>query len=222
MTIYSLQAEKVESTAKPVTPKAPRKRKPKNEAAPESNTPDEDSTPTPAAKKPRTEKQIAAAEKMRASRLAKKEMALKEAAAAEEALKTEIADKVKELADKKAAAKARREAKKAEKENEVKKVENEVKKNELPPKKQAFKHEPPTPATNDEEPPSWFTTFHQNVRQEIAQEKNEAISKKTVNNQAKALATQKWNDPPTRAKVQHEMDAHQTRMYNMMFSKQLQ
>ena len=185
----------------------------------------------PAEKKPRTEKQIAAAAKAAETRRLRKEAELAKAVEAEakkqedaeiEAKKAEINIqkelllRKKEEQAKKRAAKAvakamadvaAQEASPAESESSgvSEQVETVLK------RKRVVKEKDPL------EPPKWFNDYIKGVKEE--QNQINPVSQKKLRVETKEVAKEKWNDGMTRDRVQNEVDGHMGRMYQMMFGK---
>lgn len=181
-------------------------------------------------KKPRTEKQLAALERMKEARKRKREEAEAEKVAEQEAItkkQSEIALKEKEIAEKKAlqAEKRRlkREAKKAEVQestpsNTSAEVDQAVEElmEEKPKVKKAKKTK--TVAVNTlNEPPIWFQKYVEGVNKEQNLLNREKKPAKQVKIESQEVAAKSWNDGLTRDRVQQEVDGHMGRMYNMMF-----
>ena len=199
MSLYS--ADLIDIAAKPVKLKAKAR---KNVDKPEEEKNEAPAVPPP--KKPRTEKQIQALEKMKIARQLKKdkeEENKKQQAEIEEQKKKEILKKQKQIEEK------------LEKRREKAKARRENKKSENPG--------PLTPPGSDrvqkEEPPSWFSKFVETVKKQEQTVAAEKKSQKHVKEEAKEIANDKWNDGLTRGRVRQEVDDHMGRMYSMMFGR---
>lgn len=223
MTLY---AADVMDLAKPVETKK-RKLAPKKEAVitpPPSET--ETPVPVPVPKKPRTEKQIAALARAKEARLRKKQ----EREALQETLQKQVDEeqqKAEALATKKEAAKEKRrlaalrrkEAKK-ELDDAVAAVQSE--------KPQSSEHvtvpEIAKPKVkkvrmkrNPEDPPAWFQKYVEGVKREQAQGEKKPV--KQIQQEAQEEAKTKWGDGMVRDRLTNEVDAHMSRMYNMIFGR---
>lgn len=225
MTLY--KADFLDLISKPAVSKGKGKKK----AEPVEEV-EESTAPTVAedkVKKPRTEKQLAALERMKEARKRKREEAEAEKIAEQEAItqkQNEVAAKEKEIAEKKAlqAEKRRlkREAKKEVQEatpsNTSAEVDHAIEEvmEEKPKAKKAKKAK--TVATNtSNEPPAWFQKYVEGVNKEQNLLNREKKPAKQVKIESQEVAAKSWNDGLTRDRVQQEVDGHMGRMYNMMF-----
>lgn len=193
------------------------------------------------AKKPRTEKQIAAFEKAKETRRLKKE-ALE---AEKEVAKQKEADAVVEAAKvaKKEAAKQKRLAKKASTIAEA--VDVAVKEEpqvEKPKRKRAQKSKaeevvseaaeavdvikpkakrakkatlPPAPETS----PEWLKEMVHGIVTEKMTQSGETKPKKQIRNESNAIAEQKWQDPVMRDSVHELQNRYTNKMYGMIFGE---
>ena len=66
----------------------------------------------------------------------------------------------------------------------------------------------------DEVPPKWFSQYVQGVKSEEAKVADVKRPRKVIAEEAKAAASQSWNDGLTRNRVQNEIDGHMNRMYS--------
>lgn len=204
----ALYAADIESLAKPVKKTQGKKRK-----AEEGETPEV--TPEPPAKKPPTEKQLAARAKFAENRKRK----LEETAAEKLRLETEVADKQKEIEAKEAAIaekkKVRAEKRKASKEIDTA-VDKAVEEVAEEPKPKKVKR---TLKRDESVPPVWFEKFVESAKLEeskIAADKKPA---KQVKEEAKAVAQAQWSDGYTKDRVNQQVDNHMSKLYGMIFAR---
>jgi|DEB19_MinimDraft_2_1074335.scaffolds.fasta_scaffold01197_4 colicin import membrane protein len=182
-------------------------------------------------KKPRTEKQLAALEKMKESRKTKKAEAEAAKIAEQEAIvqkQQEVADKEAEIAEKKAAQAEKRRLKRAA--GKMDEVQEATPSNtsaevdevieavmaEPKPKKQRVKKE-----KSATEPPAWFLKYIEGVNKEQNILNKEKKPAKQLKFESQEVASKSWNDDLTRDRVQQEVDGHMGRMYGMMFGRKL-
>jgi hypothetical protein len=180
-----------------------------------------------AVKPPRTEKQLAALEKMKLARKVKKETAEATKIAAQKAIEDkqiEIATKEKELAEKKVAQAEKKRLKRAASKistaqestpsNTSAEVDEAIEEvmAEPRPKKQRVKKE-----KNVTEPPAWFQKYVEGVNKEQNILNKEKKPAKQIKFESQEVASKSWNDGLTRDRVQQEVDGHMGRMYGMMF-----
>ena len=218
MTLY---AADIESLAKPVKGKG-KKAKAQTETPPESVESASVGEPEKKAKKPPTEKQLAARAKFAENRKKK----LEEQAAEKLRLEKEVEEKQKSI---EAAEQAKEEKKKKRAEARVakrkaKEIDTAVEEavgetveapKEVKPKKQRVAK----PKRDDNEPPVWFQKFVESAKLEeskIAADKKPA---KQIKEEAKAVAQTQWNDGYTRDRVVDSVDQHMGRLYSMIFKK---
>lgn len=167
-------------------------------------TPDE-----PVAKKPKSEKQLAALERAREKRRVAKEE--KERLAREEE-------------QRQAALEAAREAKK-EAQREKRRAAREAKLLEqgiepTPQKGQVVKVNRSRPVYKEEsEPPAWFKKYVEGVKKEKSKMTDDRKPQKEIREEAQQEAQVRWDDESTRHRVNHEVDNHMNRMYSMIFGK---
>ena len=209
----ALYAADIESLAKPVKKTQGKKRKAEEASVLQEETPAV--TPEPPAKKPPTEKQLAARAKFAENRKKK----LEETAAEKLRLENEVAEKQKEIEAKEAAIaekkKARAEKRKASKEIDtaVDKAVEEVAKEPKPKKvKRVLKRD-------ESVPPVWFEKFVESAKLEeskIAADKKPA---KVVKEEAKVAAQAQWSDGYTRDRVNQQVDNHMSKLYGMIFAR---
>lgn len=180
---------------------------------------------TPKAKKPRTEKQIAAFEKAKETRKRKRE-------AETLARESEIKDKEKELDEvnkkleeaqekKRIANEKRKQARLAKKEEVVAVVEEkEPEPVKLKPIAVAPAPEPvpvPVPVANNDTPPAWLTKFIQNVKQHENGVGTVKKPQKVIRQEAQDMADERWAQPKVREQVNKNVDNHMDRLYNQIF-----
>jgi outer membrane biosynthesis protein TonB len=85
----------------------------------------------------------------------------------------------------------------------------------------------PTPvlatAPISDEPPAWFKAYmHDEAkRKNDDKPKKEKAAAPVVKQEAVAAATAKWSDGFTKARVNNEVDAHMSRLYNQIHSRRL-
>ncbi len=217
-----LYATNIESLAKPVSVKGKgKKAKAQTETPPESVESGSVGEPEKKAKKPPTEKQLAARAKFAENRKIK----LAEQAAEKLRLEKEVEEKQKSIADaeaakeekKKARAAARVEKRKAKEIDTAVEEAIEAPKEEAPVK--AKKQRVIKPKRDDTVPPVWFERFVESAKIEqskIAADKKPA---KQVKEEAKEVAKASWNDGFTRDRVVDSVDQHMGRLYSMIFKK---
>jgi colicin import membrane protein len=164
----------------------------------------------PPAKKPKSEKQLAALERARERRrLAKEE---KERQEQEEAARQAAIEAAKE-AKREAAKEKRRLAREA-------KLLAETGLEPIPEKGQVIKNRRSRPVyREDHEPPVWFKKYIETVKTEQAKLGTEKKAQKVIKEEAHQAAQEHWGDQPTRSRVTHEVDNHMNRMYSMIFGK---
>ena len=209
-----LYAADIESLAKPVKKTQGKKRKAEEASVLQEETPEVTPEPEVKAKKPPTEKQLAARAKFAENRKKK----LEEQAAEKLRLEKEIADKQKEIEEKEAAINVKKQAR-AEK-RKMKKDEKEIEKavdeaiEEKEPKVKVQKAK-----KDDTVPPAWFERFVEGAKMEEAQISAEKKPLKQVKAEAKEVAHAHWGNGVTRDRVNNEMNSHMNRMYSMIFRK---
>jgi hypothetical protein len=221
MTLY---AADIESLAKPVSVKGKgKKAKAQTETPPESVESASVGEPEKKAKKPPTEKQLAARAKFAENRKKK----LEEQAAEKLRLEKEVEDKQKSI---EAAEAAKEEKKKKRAEARVAKrkaaeidvaVEEAVgdvaveAPKEVKPKKQRVAK----PKRDDSVPPVWFEKFVESAKLEESKIAADKKPVKQVREEAKAVAQTQWADGYTRDRVTDQVDQHMGRLYSMIFKK---
>lgn len=195
-------------------PKAVRKKKSLMESA----------EPEAPVKKPRTEKQIAAAAKAAATRKAKKEAiatsvapATPEATVVPEIVEAEIVEAVvpapvvkKPRTEKQIAATAKATAARKAK-REEKELSDAVDKAIDVPVKRKRK-------TADDTVPTWFRKYVDGVKNVESEMSSVKKPKRTLVRESKAAAEASWGDGLTRNMVQNEVDGHLARLHGMIFS----
>ena len=219
----ALYAADIESLAKPVSVKGKgKKAKAQTETPPESVESGSVGEPEKKAKKPPTEKQLAARAKFAENRKNK----LAEQAAEKLRLEKEVEEKQKSIADaeaakeekKKARAAARVEKRKAKEiEVAVEEAVAEAPKEVAPVK--AKKQRVIKPKRDDSVPPAWFEKFVESAKMEeskIAADKKPA---KQIKEEAKTVAQAQWQDGYTRDRVNQQVDNHMSKLYGMIFRK---
>lgn len=172
-------------------------------------------------KKPRTEKQIAAMERMKAGREAKKAAKLLEEA---EKVRMETDAKEREEAaikakeKKKLAAAEKRKLKKMEKNVDVAVDEAvaHVEQQEIKPPPMKKKR-----VSKKVDPPEWFEQYIKGVKTEHNSVRAEPQPKEKVEKESVEEAKTHWNNSFTRARVTNEVDNHMDKMYQMMFGRKL-
>ena len=212
-----LYAADIESLAKPVKKTQGKKRKAEEASVLQEETPEVTPEPEVKAKKPPTEKQLAARAKFAENRKKK----LEEQAAEKLRLEKEIADKQKEIEEKEAAINVKKQAraekrkmKKDEKEIDVA-VEKAVEEVTEPKPKKVKR----TLKRDESVPPVWFEKFVESAKMEeskIAADKKPA---KIVKEEAKAAAQAQWSDGYTRDRVNQQVDNHMSKLYGMIFAR---
>ena len=209
-----LYAADIESLAKPIKKVGGKKRKAEEASSVQEETPAV--SPDVKAKKPPSEKQLAARAKFAENRKKK----LEEQAAEKLRLEKEVADKQKEIEEKEAAIaekkKARAEKRKMKKDEvEIEKaVDEAIEEKEPKPKKvkRVLKRD-------ESVPPVWFEKFVESAKMEeskIAADKKPA---KMVKEEAKAVAQAQWSDGYTRDRVNQQVDNHMSKLYGMIFAR---
>lgn len=177
-------------------PKPARKRKSKKDPEPEPQ-PETVSEPVKP-KKPRTEKQIAATERMKAARAAKKSVPTEPEPQLESEEKPKRKRKLKLVVP--------------EKEEPSKEELDQIVEEVLQPKKKRAKRDPA-------EAPIWFQKYLEGVKKEQAEASSTKVPRKQIQEEAKQLADEKWKDGMVRDRVQNELDHHASRMYSMIFGR---
>ena len=212
----ALYAADIESLAKPVKKVGGKKRKAEEASVLQEETPAVTPEPEVKAKKPPTEKQLAARAKFAENRKKK----LEEQAAEKLRLETEVAKKQKEIEAKEAAIAAKKQAR-AEK-RKMKKEEVEIEKavdeaiEEKEPKPKKVKR---VLKRDESVPPVWFEKFVESAKMEeskIAADKKPA---KVVKEEAKEVAKAQWSDGYTRDRVNAQVDNHMGKLYSMIFAR---
>jgi hypothetical protein len=93
-------------------------------------------------------------------------------------------------------------------------------------KKVSFKSSTPPPSVEDKtekmivddtQPPQWFKSYIQGVREEEALLSATKVSKKVTKALAHDEATAKWKEPVTRERVNKSVDTHMQKMYATIF-----
>src|SRR6478736_1891177 len=183
-------------------------------------------------KKPRTEKQIAAFEKAKATRAKKaqekKDLEEQEMLAKQSELK-KAQIKLQELEEKKRIAsekrKATREAKRQleELEEQQEQVEESPKKKK---KKQKVDEEAKSettlvggvnPKEDDTVPPVWFKKYIEGMAQTQNQLEGTKKAQKVIREEAKVVADEKWAQPNVRQQVVKQVENHVDRLYAQIF-----
>lgn len=82
------------------------------------------------------------------------------------------------------------------------------------PKKLDVTVTPPKTVDNDT-PPAWFKSFMSNTRVEEAKISQPKKAQRTVRKEAAAEATQKWQEPEVRERVNHQQDQHMASMHKL-------
>lgn len=180
-------------------------------------------------KKPRTEKQIAALEKMKAARLEKKlaleKEKLKISNDAEnlivlEKQKTDLKEK------KKVEAAERRKLKRSIKHLDVA-VDEAVNENietvERPivVANPTFLKKKRVAKKLDDTPPEWFQQYIDGVKSDINLSASEPKPLEVLKTESSSEAKKHWNNSFTRAKVNNEIENHMDKMYQMMFGRKM-
>ena len=222
-----LYAADLESLGKPVSKAVKGKKK----SAPVEDVAEKEPVPEKV-KKPLTEKQLASLEKMKEGRKRKKEEWEAEKVANEKLIadkQAEITQKEHELAKKKAEQAEKRKLKREEKrktqeatpsasstdlavDQAVEEVLEEPKKKKVKKVKEV---------KDENEPPAWFRKYVEGVSKEKNSITKEKKPVKQIQEEAKAVAQESWNDMHTRDRVQNEVDSHMNRMYGMMFGRKM-
>jgi hypothetical protein len=70
---------------------------------------------------------------------------------------------------------------------------------------------------DDSQPPTWFKSYIQGIREEEALLSANKISKKATKALANDEANAKWQEPVTRERVNRSVDLHMQKMYSMVF-----
>lgn len=96
-------------------------------------------------------------------------------------------------------------------ENEEKQEKLIVEKVEKVLKKAKTKRDP-------EQPPKWFTKFHESIGREQSAQKKDKKPVKHIKKESLEVAEEAWQKPAVREKVRNEVDSHMSSMYNMIFS----
>lgn len=179
-------------------------------------------TSTPKPKKERSEKQIAAFEKAKATRERKREEL--------ESLQTAIAAKAEEdarIAGEAAAAlvakkELAKEKRRAAKEARLGQVTPSVSSSEAPQLVEATASAPrrvKKPRVLDpDEPPKWFQQYIHSVKSEKAAIAKEPTPKRQLKREAESEAQEMWKEPQTRDRVNAEANDQMSRMYSTIFS----
>ncbi len=94
-----------------------------------------------------------------------------------------------------------------------KKIVEVIEKVEVEKPKRAVKV---APVHDDKVPPLWFKKWN-----EAELRKSKKVPVKKIREVAAEESTKQWNDGHTRDKLRNEMDNHQSRMYNMIFGRQI-
>ena len=211
-----LYAADIESLAKPVKKVGGKKRKAEEASQVQEVTPAVTPEPEVKAKKPPTEKQLAARAKFAENRKKK----LEEQAAEKLRLETEVAEKQKaieakeaEIAAKKQARAEKRKMKKEEKEIDVA-VEKAVEEVEPKPKKVRR-----TVKRDESVPPVWFERFVESAKMEESKITAEKKPVKQIKEEAKEVAKAQWQDGYTRDRVNAQVDNHMGKLYSMIFAR---
>lgn len=192
--------------------------------------------PTEKVKKPRTEKQIAAFEKAKATRakkaqekkdLEEQEMVNKQVELEQAQIKLQELEEKKRIASEKR--KATREAKRQleqmeqEQEQDQDQVEESPKKKK---KKQKVDEEAKsettlvgstTPKEDDTVPPIWFKKYIEGMAQTQNQLEGTKKAQKVIREEAKAVADEKWAQPNVRQQVVKQVENHVDRLYAQIF-----
>lgn len=216
-----LYAADIESLAKPVSVKKGKKAKAQTETPPESVESGSVGEPEKKAKKPPTEKQLAARAKFAENRKNK----LAEQAAEKLRLETEVAEKEKNIADAEAAKEEKKKARAAARveKRKAKEIDTAVeeavaeKKDETPVK--AKKQRVIKPKRDDSVPPAWFEKFVESAKMEESKISADKKPVKLIKEEAKAAAQASWGDGYTRDRVVDQVDQHMGRLYSMIFKK---
>jgi colicin import membrane protein len=183
-------------------------------------------------KKPLTEKQLASLEKMKEGRKRKKEEREAEKVANEKLIadkQNEITQKEHELAKKKAEQAEKRKLKREEKRKTQEAtpsasstdlaVDQAVEEALEEPKKKKVKRVKEVKDDND--PPAWFRKYVEGVSKEKNSITKDKKPVKQIQEEARVVAQESWNDTHTRDRVQNEVDSHMNRMYGMMFGRKM-
>lgn len=216
----ALYAADIESLAKPVSVKG--KKKAQTETPPESVESGSVGEPEKKAKKPPTEKQLAARAKFAENRKKK----LEEQAAEKLRLEKEVEEKQKSIADaeavkeekKKKRAESRVEKRKA-KEIEVAVDEAVAEPKEIEVAVKAKKQRAIKPKRDDSVPPAWFEKFVESAKMEESKIAADKKPTKQVKEEAKAVAQAQWQDGFTRDRVNQQVDNHMSKLYSMIFAR---
>lgn len=188
----------------------------------------------PVAKKPRTEKQIAALEKAKATRLAKKaekeglENKSKMEAEANQKAKDEVNEKEKQKEEAKLAKMVERREKRRLARLEKKTCEaspSESNGDEKPvpllmasdPLPKAKRQRKTKKVVDSNETPAWFQQYLVGVKTEQSKLSNDHKSKKVIKAEAETEANAHWQEPLVRDRVNHEANNHLSRMHSMIF-----
>jgi hypothetical protein len=210
---------------KPAAPKRARGKK----AAAEPEVPVEPVTPEPEpeveakteAKKGRSEKQIAAAQRMVEARKAKREAAEQERLALEK--------QAREAEEAAAALAAAKEAKKNE-QKEKRRLKREASKPQLaemsesaPSVSTVTVDEPVAKRVRkskreSDEAPAWLEKLIAGIKSEESRQSHDKKPMRQIKIEAEEHAQRAWNEPVTRARVQQHQDESLGKMYSMMFS----
>lgn len=209
-------------SGKPVNePKAKRNRAKKTAETPEIEIPvqiEEKIEPVAVAeKKPRSEKQIAAAKRLVESRKAKRD--------AEEQARLEAENAKREAEEAQIAAEALKVQKKAElkEKRRLKREENKPQLIEMTASESSeVKSEPPSKRArktrSNDEPPAWFEKLIAGIKTEESKQAHDKKPVKQIRIEAEEHAQRAWREPVTRARVQQHQDESLAKMYSMMFS----
>src|SRR4029079_11184238 len=190
--------------------------------------------PTEKVKKPRTEKQIAAFEKAKATRakkaqekkdLEEQEMLNKQAEFEQAQIKLQELEEKKRIASEKR--KATREAKRQLEELEEEQQEQVEESPKKKKKKQKVDNEEAksettlvgstTPKEDDTVPPVWFKKYIEGMAQTQNQLEGTKKAQKVIREEAKAVADEKWAQPNVRQQVVKQVENHVDRLYAQIF-----
>lgn len=211
-----LYAADIESLAKPVKKVGGKKRKAEEASQVQEVTPAVTPEPEVKAKKPPTEKQLAARAKFAENRKKK----LEEQAAEKLRLENEVAEKQKAIEAKEAeiAAKKQARAEKRKMKKEEKDIDAAVEKavEEVEPKPKKVKR---TLKRDESVPPIWFERFVESAKLEESKIAADKKPVKLVKEEAKEVAKAQWQDGYTRDRVNAQVDNHMGKLYSMIFAR---
>lgn len=208
-----LYAADIESLAKPVKKIGGKKRKAEEASELQEETP----APSPEvkAKKPPTEKQLAARAKFAENRKKK----LEEKAEEKLRLENEVAEKQKEIEAKEAAIAAKKQAR-AEKRKAGKEIDKAVDEAiEEPAEPKPKKQRVQKPKRDESVPPVWFERFVESAKLEESKIAADKKPSKQVKEEAKEVAKAQWSDGYTRDRVNAQVDNHMGKLYSMIFTR---